>query len=284
MHLLPILPSHLIQEVAQGISHEDTEKYLQTEIEFDGVSEPLRNMLDTVYVQRVVGLKWKGNQDENTLIQEVESFLSKIPFYSLALAARDPDLQSTVLAYIPAMNELQLAVVLPQLTPEVFLGQLKKNRGRYGAINFLLNAATLEQKKVYLATLQKEPFTGNAYAAFYTASESLKKALLHREEDPEFIREVELFFSSLAKPTPKVILTPEIPKKYQDPISLELMEDPVIVHPSEKIYERSSIEAWILKSNRDPLTKAEITFIEPATELKKEIDEWYNRQRPDETA
>ena len=284
MNLLPILPSHLIQEVAQGISHEDAEKHLQTEIEFDGVSEPLRKMLDTVYVQRVAGLKWKGNQDENTLIQEVESFLSKIPFYSLALAARDPDLQSTVMAFIPAMNELQIAVVLPQLTPEVFLGLLKENRGRYGAINFLLNAATLEQKKVYLATLQKEPFTGNAYAAFYTASESVKKALLKGVEDPNFKSEVELFFSSLAKPTPKVILTPEIPKKYQDPITLELMGDPVIVHPSEKIYERSSIEAWILKSNRDPLTRAEIKSIEPATELKKEIDEWKKRQRQDETA
>ena len=50
------------------------EKYLQTEIEFDGVSEPLRKMLDTVYVQRVAGLNWKGNQDENVFVQDVDLF------------------------------------------------------------------------------------------------------------------------------------------------------------------------------------------------------------------
>lgn len=44
------------------------------------------------------------------------------------------------------------------------------------------------------------------------------------------------------------------------PISLETLEDPVILIPSGHIYEKRSIELWLSRNNKDPLTNTVLTY------------------------
>jgi len=276
---LPILPPDMIKEAIVTV---DPAAHMNIEVEFGGLTDSLQKMLDYVYTQRVLLLKWEG-QDDTAFIIEIGSFLDKIPFTSLAVAAKQ---EPIVLAYLQAMSDLQLAVVIPQIDPDALVAHFEKIKvPLHTAVNYnrvanFLHFATVEQKKAFFIQLQKDvpnldDFTLNM---LHAAVVYLRRALKEGTEDPTFSNNVDLFFSTLRKPA--TVVLPEIediPDEFRCPISLRLMEDPVIVQPSGKIYDRFSIETWLSSPGVpyvDPFTKQEITSIKPAVELKAQIDAW----------
>lgn len=52
----------------------------------------------------------------------------------------------------------------------------------------------------------------------------------------------------------------EIPDEYQDPVTSELMTDPVILPTSGKTMDRSSIARHLLNNPTDPFTRAPLTL------------------------
>lgn len=71
-----------------------------------------------------------------------------------------------------------------------------------------------------------------------------------------------------------------VPPSFLDPISRELMRDPVMVGDCGQVYERASIEAWFAKHNgtipNDPLTGTPLVSTEvlPVHALRNAIQEW----------
>eukprot|EP00483_Globobulimina_turgida_P003499 UN03505 len=65
-----------------------------------------------------------------------------------------------------------------------------------------------------------------------------------------------------------------IPYKFFDPISYEIMRDPVFSRVSGIIYERGIIEQFINAFRKDPITEktAYLSDLIPNVELKKKID------------
>lgn len=79
---------------------------------------------------------------------------------------------------------------------------------------------------------------------------------------------------------------PGIPSAFLDPISGEIMRDPVTTIDGRS-YERSSIEAWLACGNRiSPITKLFLsrTTILPNTALKKAIDSFLAETKKTEAA
>ena len=66
---------------------------------------------------------------------------------------------------------------------------------------------------------------------------------------------------------------PEIPSVLVCPITSELMKDPVITNGGQT-YERCAIEKWMKHSNKDPLTRLEITCIIPNVSIRKMCQEY----------
>jgi len=282
--LLPLLPPDAIREVIADV---DLATYLNIEIAFDDVNDSLQKMLDLVYTQRVIYLKWEG-QDETANLIEVVHFLNKIPFVSLAAAAKQ---EPVVLAYLRAMTDQQLAVVIPQIDPSALIAHFKEIRiPHHATINYarvanFLRFATVEQKKTFLTQLKKDipSFSNFALGMLHAAAVDLKGTLKERAEDLVFSTEVDQFFLHLRKPAAVILpKAEEIPEKFICPISGDLMEDPVIVQPSGKIYDRVSIETWLkspYSKNLDPFTRQEVTSIEPAVGIKTEIDTWRQKSQ-----
>lgn len=72
-----------------------------------------------------------------------------------------------------------------------------------------------------------------------------------------------------------MLLDPEnIPEEYLDPILFNLMVDPVRLPTSHMVVDRSTIQAHLLNDPHDPFNRQplKIDEVEPATELKAEID------------
>ena len=69
------------------------------------------------------------------------------------------------------------------------------------------------------------------------------------------------------------------PPSFLDPISQELMRDPVMVE-SGQVYDRASIVTWLQSSATDPLTGLELSSVElrPVHALRNAIEEWVSMQ------
>merc|ERR1712228_50897 len=94
----------------------------------------------------------------------------------------------------------------------------------------------------------------------------------------KFIDRIELF-----KSIGILLHDKDIPGKYDaiedamyDPITCELMTDPVFVTVSGHTYERSFIEKYIKEKKIDPLTQQTVTLsdIVPNRLIKRIIDDW----------
>ena len=72
----------------------------------------------------------------------------------------------------------------------------------------------------------------------------------------------------------------EVPDEFQDPITAELMSDPVKL-PSGNSVDRAVITRHLLSDETDPFSRARLTvdMLVDDTELKAKIDEWIARQR-----
>ncbi len=69
-----------------------------------------------------------------------------------------------------------------------------------------------------------------------------------------------------------------IPPQFVCPLTLEVMEDPVISPPSGQSYERAAIMAALAVKAEDPLTRAplKLTTLIPNRALKDTIHQWLN--------
>ena len=72
----------------------------------------------------------------------------------------------------------------------------------------------------------------------------------------------------------------EVPDEFQDPITAELMTDPVRL-PSGHVVDRSVIQRHLLSDENDPFSRAKLTvdMLVPDAELKEKIDEWRASKR-----
>jgi len=72
----------------------------------------------------------------------------------------------------------------------------------------------------------------------------------------------------------------EVPDSYCDPISYEIMTDPVLVTVSGHSYDRAVIEQYVRDNGIDPITlqKVEMSDIVANRALKESIDIWWKAQ------
>lgn len=68
----------------------------------------------------------------------------------------------------------------------------------------------------------------------------------------------------------------EVPDEFLDPVSCELMRDPVLLPTSNNIMDRSTISRHLLSDETDPFNRQRLTpdMLQPAVELKAKIDEF----------
>eukprot|EP01084_Bolivina_argentea_P113961 203001_1 len=73
-----------------------------------------------------------------------------------------------------------------------------------------------------------------------------------------------------------VLCNDNVPDMYCDPISFELMNEPVLVKPSGYIYENEWIKNYVRKYNKDPLTRQQVCMNQIIDDdcLKKRIVIW----------
>ncbi len=161
------------------------------------------------------------------------------------------------------------------MTPEDFVTYLTEKRMDFRNESRILMRATVEQKKLYLAELEKKlPLlrSGKLWSLYLDANE-LKSALLAGVQDTAFIADVEYIFSTLTRPIMKE-------EDYLCPISRDFMVDPVLARPSCQIYDEHWIKETLKSNKNDPTTGQFITSLEPIPELKEEIDAFVKTLRP----
>ncbi|KAK2552690.1 Ubiquitin conjugation factor E4 B [Acropora cervicornis] len=73
----------------------------------------------------------------------------------------------------------------------------------------------------------------------------------------------------------------DAPDEFKDPLMMTLMQEPVILPTSGKIMDRPVIMRHLLNSDTDPFNRQVLTIemLQPATELKQQIDEWLKSRR-----
>mmetsp|Transcript_44964 Transcript_44964/g.91773 ORF Transcript_44964/g.91773 Transcript_44964/m.91773 type:complete len:968 (-) Transcript_44964:349-3252(-) len=73
----------------------------------------------------------------------------------------------------------------------------------------------------------------------------------------------------------------EIPEDFLDPVSCELMRDPVLLPTSGNIMDRSTISRHLLSDETDPFNRQRLTpdMLQPATELKEKIQAFLASKR-----
>jgi len=73
----------------------------------------------------------------------------------------------------------------------------------------------------------------------------------------------------------------DIPDEFLDPLTCNLMEDPVILPTSGHSVDRAVIARHLLSDPRDPFNRAplSIDMVKPNTELKKQIDDFKNKKK-----
>jgi len=82
---------------------------------------------------------------------------------------------------------------------------------------------------------------------------------------------------SNSQPNSNLISYDQIPKRFLDPLTYELMEDPVITR-YHQTYDRKSIECWLKSKKTDPLANKKLTVkdLKPNKYLKSLIDDFKN--------
>ena len=72
----------------------------------------------------------------------------------------------------------------------------------------------------------------------------------------------------------------DVPDEFQDPITAEIMEDPVIL-PSGQVCDRSVIQRHLLTDETDPFSRAKCTveMLKPHDALKQQIEQWRREKR-----
>lgn len=117
---------------------------------------------------------------------------------------------------------------------------------------------------------------------FDDAAKHLHKTLLKTEA------EIHLFKEFAAKVERKVKENASMeedfddaPDEFKDPLMMTLMQEPVILPTSGKIMDRPVIMRHLLNSDTDPFNRQVLTIemLQPATELKQQIDEWLKSRR-----
>ena len=68
----------------------------------------------------------------------------------------------------------------------------------------------------------------------------------------------------------------EIPDNFLDPISFDLIKDPVKLPSSGQILDRKTIKQHLLNDEHDPFNRAPLKYIDliEVPEFKKEIEDW----------
>lgn len=81
--------------------------------------------------------------------------------------------------------------------------------------------------------------------------------------------------------TTKKVEDEDVPDQFLDPITYELMEDPVLCTKSGHTYERKTIELWIEENGADPVTRQKIKkkHLVPNRGLKDLIADWKRAHR-----
>ena len=72
----------------------------------------------------------------------------------------------------------------------------------------------------------------------------------------------------------------EVPDEFQDPITADLMHDPVKL-PSGHSVDRPTITRHLLSDETDPFSRARLTIemLKPNVELKEKIDAWLKERK-----
>ncbi len=130
-----------------------------------------------------------------------------------------------------------------------------------------LESGILKQKKQELAELQQKipTLTQWELLELHVSASERKAKLLANITDEAFIQEVQEVFQNL----PDLKMDPN---DYQCPILSDWTDDPVLVYPSYRIYDRTAISIWRRTNNLDPITKENITeVVSLPNKLKEKI-------------
>lgn len=113
------------------------------------------------------------------------------------------------------------------------------------------------------------------------------------ELDAEFLKEKQQLIQTMNNKTPRsktVARLPslesladddDVPDGFLCPITLSLMENPVILVDSGQTYEKESITQWLQSNKVDPITKIPISNMQlvPNYSLKRAITEWKEKNK-----
>lgn len=74
---------------------------------------------------------------------------------------------------------------------------------------------------------------------------------------------------------------PDIPEEFLDPITTELMTDPVILPESQVTLDRSTVERHLMTSTTDPFSRTDLSMeaCQPDRELAGRIQAWVLQSR-----
>jgi hypothetical protein len=234
-------------------------------------------------------------REEHVVDEEIiKKHLSKIPLYTLALAARDQDLGPIIFDTMPAMNESQAAVTLPQLKIEDFRRLMEKT-GRGYKQAFLLQYATSAQKRDFLHHFN--PIPSESYKLEPTKQYLLLlKRVLKQKDNEDLHIEIDQIIKDLTVRLEKVMEEAKLLKVEADPeeppselldaLTGEMMKDPVEL-PDGNVIDFSNI--FSLKElgnfyenpfNRKPIKLEEL---KKRDDLLVKIEDW-NRNHPEKFA
>lgn len=172
LSLLPFLSPRLILEVISTLSKDEGMELLQRKVtveqnvslvmedngnlsalgqtaDLPSLKLPLKDALKLVKEKRVDLIPWHLGVGSNLMQQEVKRFLNELPLQALAYAVTEPDLQDIVLAYVKLFSDLQMRVIVPQLSHVKFIALLK-HLAEIPQQIIILSCATLKQKIAFL--------------------------------------------------------------------------------------------------------------------------------------
>ena len=119
--LLPLFPPKTVAEVISKVSPEEKARWLQQTISYDRFDGT------TVDVLRKIKEKNIDNttSDDQNIGITMRELLGKIPTRTFAALAENPDSADVALGFTSFMDETQLAVTYPLLTPSAFVDHVK---------------------------------------------------------------------------------------------------------------------------------------------------------------
>ena len=128
----------------------------------------------------------------------------------------------------------------------------------------------------------------NAEVCSYETKAKINNEAANVKVDYETSEQFDNFVENVLKKAEEKFKTEKIsyddaPEEFIDPITAEIMNDPVILPSSKVVLDRTTIETQLINDpvdpyNRSPLTKEELI---PNDELKKKIDEYLAKKKND---